>query len=541
TDTHLEARSAAYRALGLLGSSDAIELLDSAAKSQNLIERQNAIRGLAMINLPLVVSYLNDDEVKVRQTAVEELLRKPDAAQVINIRKQLLHPRNDLHMTVIEGLKDWPDSLALPIYLYGLQECPILTSREACLEAIQQRSETRESFPIEAAVVERRVEAEKWADRHQIPKIDMLASTKAAKNSPPESEPDAREQELNSNLQKLADKADDGAAYQESLMQLTQLSEEGAVLLERVMKDQPESLQLDLRTKVLPEIHPVYRAIAQLQSPQITVRRQGANQLRTLSERRSLPVDMFPTIRDQMIKEQDQLVWRSMLAAYQRDRTPQAAEMARIALHHAWPDIRLLGCQYIEFDPKPEYAEWLRPLMHDRQNRPLRLKAIQLVGQCRNPNLLQPRYPQAEQQQREEQGLIALLNETEPDLRFEVIAAASRLGYQPAMLELMYLGQHPEAQARAQAVTAMGESGQTRFAKQLLLIGATELDPIVRREILASLQKLTTFGTAPPSDIHQYQYEQQLKIWGQIWNPVQQQTPNQTASHSSLNTIIQRY
>ncbi|QDU81406.1 HEAT repeat protein [Polystyrenella longa] len=531
-DTNPNAREAAFRGLGLLGSRDAIHLLETAAKSKNLIERQNAIRGLAMINLNLVLPYLNDDEIRIRQSALKELLPTHDAAFLIPIRRQFLNPRVELHRTVVEGLSDWPDELALPVYLYGMQECPILTSRRLCLEVIQKRVNTDETFPVEAvSVAARRLMASQWAERHNIHQIDALNAAVDAETTSIPKERELQQVELRNRLQLLSNQSTEDAGYQAELTRLTELEEQDALMLEQMLPDQPAPLQQALRTQVLPDIHPLYRAAEKLKSTQVEDRRSGAIQLQTLSERRTIPPDLFALIRDQMLKEQDQMVWRSVLAAYQRDRTPEAAELARIALHHSWPDIRLLGCQYIEFDPKPEYAEWLRPLMHEKQNRPLRLKAIQLVGNCRNPNLLQPRYPKAEQQLPQEQGLLALLQETEPELRFAVISATSKLGYQQTTQELIFMGQHPEANVRLRAIKAMGESGQTRFAKPLLQLGINEQQTQVQREILNSLQKLTTYGTTPPQDIARYPYEQQLKMWDEIWNP----TP-QTASRSSMNT-----
>ncbi|MAT14148.1 MAG: hypothetical protein CMJ46_02645, partial [Planctomyces sp.] len=501
TDTDKSARSASYRALGMFSSGTAIETLNAAAKSSNLIERQNAVRGLAMISPQLIIPYLNDDEMKVRQTALEELLQQQDASQVVNIRKQFLDPRNDIHLTIINGLNDWPDHLALPIYLYGMQECPILTTRKACLEKIRQRTKTEETFPVEEMIAERRSAANAWADRHEIPQGETLEAVVQTAAMVAKPAPYVQQQDLGTRLRVLAQKTPDDPAFQTEIQRLTQLNEQDALLLEQLTPRQPPQLQQELRTRVLPVVHPVYKAATQLDSPQVNIRRQGALQLQMISERRSMPEDIFPQIRDRMLKEQDQFVWRAILKSYERDRTAQSGELARIALHHAWPDIKLLGCEYIEFDPRPEYAEWLRPMIHDRQNRRLRLQAIRLAGRCQNPNLLNSRYPTAPQQLPEEQGLVSLLNETEPELRFEVVVAASQLGYPPAMQELAVLAQHPELQVRLRAIQAMATSGQTRFAEQLILIGSNEKHPQAQREMMSALKQLMTFGTQPPADI----------------------------------------
>ncbi|MEZ6048024.1 MAG: hypothetical protein R3C11_21090 [Planctomycetaceae bacterium] len=64
-------------AAGLLGTGEAISFARKSLKSDNLIERQNGIHGLAMADLRSILPYLNDDEMKVRQAVVEELVAHP--------------------------------------------------------------------------------------------------------------------------------------------------------------------------------------------------------------------------------------------------------------------------------------------------------------------------------------------------------------------------------------------------------------------------------------------------------------------------------
>src|SRR5690606_30220845 len=112
--------------------------------------------------------------------------------------------------------------------------------------------------------------------------------------------------------------------------------------------------------------------------------------------------------------EQDSLVWRSAMQAIFQDAADEAAQTALLALNSQWPDVRILGCQYVGHHGRRDQAHWLLPLFRD-SSRTVQVAAIAAAGLCRNPTVLdglaespgQPALP----------GLRSLLAESQGQLR----------------------------------------------------------------------------------------------------------------------------
>jgi hypothetical protein len=131
--------------------------------------------------------------------------------------------------------------------------------------------------------------------------------------------------------------------------------------------------------------------------------------------------------------EQDNLVWRlSMLGVY-RDGSDEAGRLALLAVNHHWPDVRILGCEYVGRHGLTEQAAWLLPLFYDA-NKAVQLSAVTAAGKCRNPIVLDGLPASGDQAGL--RGLRPLLTESQGQLQFAVVASMSRLGDPQAMQEL---------------------------------------------------------------------------------------------------------
>jgi HEAT repeat protein len=188
-----------------------------------------------------------------------------------------------------------------------------------------------------------------------------------------------------------------------------------------------------------------------------------------------------------LTREQDQLVWRFAMQAIASDATPEATRLVELALNSSWPDVRVLGCEYVRRHGQTAFAPWLLPLINE-SNKQVQLAAVVAAGSCGNAVVLDglPARDNAVALP----GVRPLLASSDHRLQIAVATTMARLGDPQGMVELERLAFHENPQLREDAVRVMGESGQTRFVETLIRLGWTESHPRVRRALLASLESL---------------------------------------------------
>ena len=243
-----------------------------------------------------------------------------------------------------------------------------------------------------------------------------------------------------------------------------------------------------LRKTVLPKLDPAYAAIEDLELVQPPAeRQQAARELQRLADRGPWPSTVLVRLQTLLPREPDLAVWRAVLSGLQRDQRPEAAAIARLALHGAWPDVRVLGCEYIGHHGQPDHATWLFPLFTDA-NASVQTAAIVASGRCRNPVVLEAWTPAGGASPLP--GLRTLLTDARGELRLTLTTAMSRLGDETAQRELTRELHAPQASQRLSAALAMSETGQSQFVEPLIRAVWTESDPQVRSAGLSSLKRL---------------------------------------------------
>jgi HEAT repeat protein len=215
-----------------------------------------------------------------------------------------------------------------------------------------------------------------------------------------------------------------------------------------------------------------------------------------------------------MAREQDEPVWRGVMSAIMGDANEESAQVALLAINHRWPDIRVLGCQYVARHGRPEQGPWLLPLLNDTDPR-VKLAAIEAAGRCHNPALIEgvPHPDQAGHPQ----GLVPLLADPDPRLRTATAISLSQLGDPRGMQELVRMSYHESPAVREQFVRHMGASGRTRFVEHLIRMGHTEQNPNVQRSILASLEQLVPGDARPRNLAETASLNEQLTQWVAWW------------------------
>jgi HEAT repeat protein len=298
-------------------------------------------------------------------------------------------------------------------------------------------------------------------------------------------------------------------------------------VLEQVLVDsEPVEREL-LMQHVLPRLSPAYAALVQLQSSDVAVRRAGAQQLGRLGHESSLSESTTREVTRLMRLEQDGLVWRLVMQGVHPDGSEAAGQIALLALNSQWPDVRVLGCQYIGHHGQIEQAPWLLPLLND-SSRVVQTAAVVAAGKCRNPMLLeglresegQPALP----------GLRRLLTESDGQVHYLVVVSMSQLGDPQAMDELVRLAMDPGSKMRLEIVHTLGTSGQTRFIGPLIRLAWTESQPHVRQAALESLLKLVPEGEHPQRLKQARNPVEAVEIWTAWWEDRQHQRPEESVS-----------
>lgn len=513
-------KETAFMALGYLNSGDAVNFLEEYAQSNSALDRIMAMKGLAIYGPQYLLPHIEDEEFKVRIEIVKLLSQQPSQASYEGLVRLIGDSNPQVSRAVTEDLEQWPDELVLPLLVEGMVESRYAATHQACLLQIQQRTGRDETLVLSARLEERRLQVANWARKQNLPLSRGGNIKLAAASFNPSRSRDIRREEMTRLLEKLTQSLERGENPDEIVSdELMTFSPQEAMLLEQELQQQSELVQHHLQRKVLPFIHPAYKAKEQLADPIVQLRRKAAHDLRNYATQLSLPDRIVQELRMLMVSEQDHEVWRDIMQAVMRDGTPQNAELARMALGNTWADIRLLGCQYFYQYAQPEYAEFLRPLLTDPDTRVQSL-AIQVVGKSRNPALLRAASLQnqgdlnkTDRTAAGQQGLEELLQTTDERLRFEVLVAMMKLGDWRAMNELEVIGTHAEPAQREAVIVAIGESGQSRFQGTLLRLAEREPVPRLQQLILSKMEQLAPLGTQLPTNYDIYPYERKLAVW----------------------------
>ena len=285
-------------------------------------------------------------------------------------------------------------------------------------------------------------------------------------------------------------------------------------LVERLLEEADPAQSDVLLHHVLPRLSPAFGAIVQLEDPDPAARRRGAAELARLGQEASLSPAVCRRLNELMRTEQDNLVWRFVMLGVVRDGSEGAGRLALLAINNPWPDVRILGSEYVGRHGQSDQAPWLLPLFYD-PNRAVQLAAVTAAGKCRNPVVLDGLRPA--EGRTALRGLRPMLAETQGQLQFAVVASMSRLGDIQAMQELARMALDVNSTSRLDVVQTMGETGQTRFVEPLIRLAWTEPNHHVREAALASLKKLVPASEQPQKLAAARNVGEAVEIWAAWW------------------------
>jgi HEAT repeat protein len=516
TDVEVQVREAALLNLGVLGTDAARGELAAQARRAEDRPRELAVRGLACQGAQALAPFTTDKSLKVRAEVARCVRRVPGAAASRVVRDLVTDASTEVQEACVRTIRDWPDSLATPLLLDTLAGSAFRT-RQAALSQLENRRGGGLAFPLFGGPQERALRVQQWTREWNIPD----AATERVRELTRQGSPlldQARLADLREKLNWSGSPVSNERGSDEAIVRFAgtagELSPSDLPLVERLL-DEADPSQADmLLHHVLPRLSPAYTALVQLENVDAVVRRDAAASLGRIGYDASLSSGVCRRLHELLKTEQDSLVWRFAILAVFRDGSDEAARVALLAINSQWPDVRILGCEYVGRHGQMEHSTWLLPILYD-SNKAVQLAAVNAAGKCRNPVVLDGLRPGVDQAG--SRGLRPLLTETRGPMQLAVVAAMNRLGDPQAMQELVRLALDGNSTSRLEIVQTMGETGQTRFIEPLIRLAWTEQNHHLRQAALASLQKLVPTVDQPPRLAQARNVPEAVEIWASWW------------------------
>lgn len=469
--------------LGILKTPDALKVLQQLAGNPRSPHRVQAVQALAQYGASELQPYVISSNREIRAAVARGLAAEPGATGLQMLQQLLTDPSPDVQAAAIATASSLPEDQSIPLLLLAVEQSGFNVRKSAQL-ALSRLITDPPLLPIEAGPIERRDAVRLWAATHgyslvtwsapaELRQSDVAASHRQElielleSSLAPETTPDRRTELL------------------EALRRL--VTAEDVLEIERQLRPHSGIAVRELQQELLPVISPAYTALRDMQTPDLQQRRSAAGRLSACAKTHPLSPDLIRLLADALVQEQDRLVWQSCLAALREDSHDAAAQVALLAVHNVWPDLRRLGAEYFILHPAAESVPALLPLLQDPHPH-VQLAAIQALGKSGNPLAIAGLPGSATVPATG--GLQALKSATNEDVRWAAIIALVRLHDESTSAELQRLIRNPLPQERLRAVQAIGASQDSRLIGPLLQLSWTESNTAVKRAIVQSLEEL---------------------------------------------------
>lgn len=506
-------REAAAVSLGMLGSVEAkAELLKKAQVPEERV-RMIAVRGLSAFGDKELLPFIKDKSHLVRGEVARRLARHQSVEASRMVRDLLNDANLDVQLTALTAIAEWEEDRALPLLLHSLAESSLKTRRSALTQLEKRRGE-RLTFPLDAAPRDRALAVAEWSRQWAVPDALVLGVHELSQQGHPRLDA-LRVTEIRERLETLPGSGEAGVTSEDSAW-FQRLAGSDVPNIEQALAGATPAQAEYLLRDVLPRLNPAYDALQKLTSTDVTQRRRGGQLLSQASTGASLSPVLLERLAAAMKHEQDQLVWRYVLQAVLPDSSDAAARLALLAINNPWPDVRVVGCEFVARHGRSDHAAWVLPLLHD-DNHTVQLAAVAAAGRCRNPLVLDGIPATDDTGTTPLKGLRPLLNEAQGQLRFAAVASMSQCGDAAAMQELMRLAFDSSYTVRASVAQAMGESGQSRFIEPLIRLAWTESNQTVKHAAVSSLKQLVPPDERPPQLAQAAGIDRTVEVWVAWW------------------------
>ncbi|HVW01349.1 MAG TPA: HEAT repeat domain-containing protein, partial [Planctomycetaceae bacterium] len=323
-DTDITVRQQALVHLGLLKTPAARAELQAQAKKGEEVVRMYCVRGLAPWGEAELAPFVGDGSYAVRREVAKQLGHFHSPSVGALIRDLLADANLQVQTTALTSIESWPDELAIPLLLHALRSSMTRTRSEALAQLERRRGEAI-SFPLRGSRDERAQAVEQLAARWKAPSEAWLRLQQDPNR--PTADRDVRVAEIRGRLEQMQ-RAPGTDTANEALDWLQHLSPADVPLLEQLAAEPEVAWSGIVYRDVLPKLSPLYAAVVQLEDRDVLVRRRAAQALANAAQSASLPPAVVWRLRELLVHEQDQLVWRSAMAAVWQDASDSAAELA---------------------------------------------------------------------------------------------------------------------------------------------------------------------------------------------------------------------
>ena len=518
--THVE-RSVEYHAirnLGLLHSETALEKLREIVESRPGTPRAIGLLAIGDRDEDLIFRYLRDESSVVR-LAIAHYAAQHISVASARVLQEFTHDEDlKIQQATVSAIDAWPNEKAFSVLSAAFTSGGV-SARNMARKQLEQR------FGIVMTVMQ-----DDEADREQI--LDTIsrkfqlashANNTLFDESPHKNIDDQTQQkQVSAQLQKLLDQL---SQKQEVSFNKNHISRKVTALI----KQSPNGLndvlnkyglkQLEQTLKQLDSLGiSEAREIVQLSDDRLSQRRRAARALAEQAKTKTLSNWKLRLIAERLKQEQDLHICRDLMVTIDQDTTQEARVVAQNALIHTWPDVRILGCQYVQKQRIPQLAPFLLPLLQER-NTSVQQAAIIASGYCQNPLVIDGFSDGTDSRQA---GLRSLLGKVNRETELLVIAGLARLGDEQGRSELFKLSYSSDTQTRRQVVRIMGELQDPKLVKHLIRIGWTEPVADIRLAVLDAL-KQTVPVKQQPRIIASETTQQKMQIWSD-WLDEQSET-----------------
>lgn len=479
-DSDADVRQGAITSLGLIATDEAKAELQKLTRDSAENTRRLAVAALANWSWNDLEPFAADPSGRIRRAVAEGLSHFPERSALSCVGRLLSDRDVQVQSAMLDSLTKWPDELALPALVKGLDTSSLPTRRQI-VTRLQERTSEPILFPVDGDGPARQSAARELANRWNIEPWWKSGELTASGNGL------TAEAVLDDVTRTLGEAVAEGRPLtSDERERLTSHGTGGIAALETAARQSPQFREL--AEPLLRAASEPYALLDKFADKEVTVRRSAAHKLVALGEQQSLSRDFLVALRQRLLHEQDRQVWFAILQLLRNEPGDEAAAVAMLAVHQPWPDLRSLGADYVGRHPQPERAMWLLPLLGD-PDPAVQEAAARALGACQNPRALDG-LPASETGEPALPGLRSLLTSSHANVEWTAIMAMASLGDEQATSELLRRALDPHPRVRERVIRAMGETGNRRLVDSLIEMGWTERDPQVLQAILWSLDRL---------------------------------------------------
>ncbi|MCA9017236.1 MAG: HEAT repeat domain-containing protein, partial [Planctomycetaceae bacterium] len=261
-DADIQVQNKAIEHLGLLGTETALELLKEQMKRPQESSRIAAALGLSHWGAQYLAPLSKDESASVRLAVSKGLGQNPSPEAALLLRSLIDDSSTNVQTEVIDSISLWPDELAIPLLLEGIQEGVYKTRRKSIIQ-LTNRTGTSGSISIEAPRAERIAAVRELVQSAELPGSlwNQLIQSGLQKTGEVNQ---SRAAEIQAYFQELINQPGESTQYQHAYQELANITPPELTILEKLILETSIEIPNEIYTDLLPDLDSNYAALNQL-------------------------------------------------------------------------------------------------------------------------------------------------------------------------------------------------------------------------------------------------------------------------------------